>query len=203
MQEIRRIRTRFNQLTLRAGLALAVAGLASSCRQVQPLPLAESHPAQPSGPVLYEWTGAGLTGPVAVRIDLSEQKAELSRGGQPAGWTYVASGTSSHPTPAGSFSIKEKVRQKRSTSWGVVVDASGDTVNRNARNGRSAVPSGGRFVGASMPFWMRINGAIGMHAGPIPHPGRPASHGCIRLPRGMAEILFEVSDLGTPVEVVP
>ena len=195
------------QITSRIGLALAVAGMASSCRQVQPVPLVESQRdrpgQQPAGPALYEWTGAELTGPVTVSIDLSEQKAQLSRGGQPAGWTYVASGTSSHPTPVGSFSIKEKVRQKRSTSWGVVVDASGDTVNRNARNGRSAVPSGGRIVGASMPFWMRINGAIGMHAGPIPHPGSPASHGCIRLPRGMAEILFEVTDLGTPVEVVP
>lgn len=197
----------FKQITSRIGLALAIAGMACSCRQMQPVPLVESQrvsPAQPpAGPVLFEWTGAELTGPVAVSIDLSEQKAQLSRGGQPAGWTYVASGTSSHPTPMGSFSIQEKARYKRSTSWGVVVDASGDTVNRNARNGRSAVPSGGRFVGASMPFWMRINGAIGMHAGPIPHPGSPASHGCIRLPRGMAEILFEVTELGTPVEVVP
>lgn len=197
----------FKQITSRIGLALAIAGMACSCRQMQPVPLVESprvSPAQPpAGPVLFEWAGAGLPGPVAVSIDLSEQKAQLSRGGQPAGWTYVASGTSSHPTPVGSFSIQEKARYKRSTSWGVVVDASGDTVNRNARSGRSAVPSGGRFVGASMPFWMRINGAIGMHAGPIPHPGSPASHGCIRLPRGMAEILFEVTELGTPVEVVP
>ena len=198
----------FKKITSRIGLALVVAGMACSCRhvQVQPLPGVEPRPgrlAQPAGPVLYEWKGAELTGPVAVSIDLSEQKAQLSRGGQPAGWTYVASGTSSHPTPVGSFSIKEKARHKRSTSWGVVVDASGDTVNRDARNGRSAVPSGGRFVGASMPFWMRINGAIGMHAGPIPHPGSPASHGCIRLPRDIAEILFEITDLGTPVEVVP
>jgi lipoprotein-anchoring transpeptidase ErfK/SrfK len=195
------------QITFRIGLVLAVAGMASSCRQLPPLPLVESPRVRldqpPAGPVLYEWTGAELTGPVSVTIDLSEQKARISRGGQPAGWTYVASGTSSHPTPVGSFSIKEKARYKRSTSWGVVVDASGDTVNRNARNGRSAVPSGGHFVGASMPFWMRINGAIGMHAGPIPHPGSPASHGCIRLPRGMAEILFEATQLGAPVEVVP
>jgi lipoprotein-anchoring transpeptidase ErfK/SrfK len=195
------------QITFRIGLVLAVAGMASSCRQLPPLPLVESPRVRldqpPAGPVLYEWTGAELTGPVTVTIDLSEQKARISRGGQPAGWTYVASGTSSHPTPVGSFSIKEKARYKRSTSWGVVVDASGDTVNRNARNGRSAVPSGGHFVGASMPFWMRINGAIGMHAGPIPHPGSPASHGCIRLPRGMAEILFEATQLGAPVEVVP
>ncbi len=195
------------QITFRIGLVLAVAGMASSCRQLPPLPLVESPRVRldqpPAGPVLYEWTGAELTGPVSVTIDLSEQKARITRGGQPAGWTYVASGTSSHPTPVGSFSIKEKARYKRSTTWGVVVDASGDTVNRNARNGRSAVPSGGHFVGASMPFWMRINGAIGMHAGPIPHPGSPASHGCIRLPRGMAEILFEATQLGAPVEVVP
>ena len=91
------------QITSRIGLALAVAGMVSSCRQVQPVPLVESQRVlpgqQPAGQALYDWTGAELTGPVTVTIDLSEQKAQLSRGGQPAGWTYVASGTSSHPTP--------------------------------------------------------------------------------------------------------
>lgn len=187
-------------LFLRIAAMMVLTGLASSCRHAE---TPEPVEVKPGPPVLFEWKGAALPGPIAVKIDLSEQKALLTRGGQPAGWTYVASGTSSHPTPAGSFSIREKVRDKWSTSWGRIVDASGDTVNGNAKNGRDAVPVGGRFVGAAMPFWMRINGAIGMHAGPIPHPGSPASHGCIRLPGELAEILFEVTELGTPVEVVP
>jgi hypothetical protein len=149
---------------------------------------------------LYSWHGSELTGPMAVTIDLSAQKAYLTRGGQPAGWTYVASGKSGHGTPSGSFRVTEKVRDKRSSSWGRIVDSDGDVIVSDAKAGRDG---GGRFVGASMPFWMRFNGPIGMHAGPIPNPGRPASHGCVRLPRAMAEILFGVVELGTPVTVVP
>ena len=149
---------------------------------------------------LYAWEGDSLSGAMAVTIDLSEQKAYLSRGGQPAGWTYVASGKSGHRTPTGSFSVTEKVRDKRSTSWGRIVDGDGDVVVSDAKSGRDG---GGRFVGAPMPYWMRFAGAVGMHAGNIPNPGSPASHGCVRLPRGMAEILFGVVEIGTPVKVVP
>jgi lipoprotein-anchoring transpeptidase ErfK/SrfK len=52
-----------------------------------------------------------------------------------------------------------------------------------------------------MPFFMRFSGAIGMHEGYLP--GYPASHGCIRLPKHMAEIFFKAASVGTPVEVVP
>ena len=41
-------------------------------------------------------------------------------------------------------------------------------------------PRGTAFRGASMPYFLRIHGGIGMHAGYLP--GYPASHGCIRLP---------------------
>ncbi len=41
---------------------------------------------------------------------------------------------------------------------------------------------------------------IGMHAGYLP--GYPASHGCIRLPKGAAKRFFENAPLGTPVNVV-
>ncbi len=159
-------------------------------------------PVKPEKPPLYEWSGDQLAGPVEMVIDLSEQKARITRGGEPAGWTYVAAGVAKRPTPTGSFRITEKVRDKHSNSWGRIVDADGDVVVSDARSGRDPVPAGGRFLGASMPFWMRINGAIGMHAGPIPYPGSPASHGCIRLPQEMAEILFGVTTVGTPVRVV-
>jgi len=190
-------------LPARAAAALLLGSLAS-CHLAKPADAPKAllpAPGQTAHSPLFEWKGANLTGPVAVNIDLGEQKAQLTRGGQPAGWTYVATGTSSHPTPAGSFRVSEKVEHKRSTSWGVMVDASGDTVHSNAKNGRDPVPDGGRFVGAPMPYWMRVNGAIGMHAGPIPDPGSPASHGCIRLPREMAEILFGVAEIGTPVRI--
>ena len=181
-------------LRLLAGIAVTTC---SACRTLPPVP------EPPAAPLLFEWKGADLPGPIAVRIDLSEQKAALTRGGQDAGWTYVASGISGRRTPTGSFRIIEKVEDKHSNSWGVIVDAAGNTVNRDAKNGRDAVPDRGEFVGAPMPFWMRFNGPFGMHAGFLPNPGQPASHGCVRLPREMAEILFGVTVLGTPVKIVP
>ena len=156
------------------------------------------HPQSP----LYEWHGDGLEGPLAVRISLAEQKAYLTRGGQPAGWTYVATGRPSHPTPRGRFRVTEKKRDKHSNKYGMIVSASGAIVNGNAAAGVSRVPSGGRYVAAAMPCWMRLTSyGVGMHAGPIPDPGYPASHGCIRLPSAMAETLFEIAAIGTPVVI--
>ena len=151
---------------------------------------------------LYEWNGSGVSGPARVAIDLGEQKARIYKGGQQVGWTYVATGVEDHRTPTGQFSIMEKLADKRSNLWGIMVDASGDTVNGNAHNGVSSVPRGGHFVGAPMPHWMRLTGSgIGMHGGYIPHPGSPASHGCIRLPYDMATYLYEALPEGTPVTI--
>jgi hypothetical protein len=50
-----------------------------------------------------------------------------------------------------------------------------------------------------MPFFIRFNGGIGMHAGRLP--GYPASHGCVRMPRAMAAHFFANAPLGTPVTV--
>ena len=152
---------------------------------------------------LFEWNGEGVSGPARVAIDLGEQKAHIYKGSKEVGWTYVATGVEEHPTPTGHFSIMEKQAEKRSNLWGIMVDANGDTVNRNAHNGVSNVPAGGHFVGASMPHWMRLTGGgVGMHGGNIPHPGSPASHGCIRLPYDMASYLYGALPEGTPVTIV-
>jgi len=157
-------------------------------------------PAKPPRSQLFQWTDATLPGPISITIDLSDQKATILRGGRPAGWTYVATGKSGHRTTPGRFHISEKVRDKVSTLWGQIVGSGGRVIVSDARAGRDG---GGRFVGAPMPYWMRIYGAVGMHAGPIPNPGNPASHGCIRLPRAMAATLFDFVEIGTPVTVVP
>jgi hypothetical protein len=51
-----------------------------------------------------------------------------------------------------------------------------------------------------MPYFMEFSPAIGMHAGYLP--GYPASHGCVRMPRDLAEQFFERVHSGTPVTVV-
>jgi lipoprotein-anchoring transpeptidase ErfK/SrfK len=92
---------------------------------------------------------------------------------------------------------------KRSNRYGMILDRNGNVVNSNATAGVSRIPPGGRFVGAKMPYWMRItNYGVGMHAGAIPRPGSPASHGCIRLPRDMAETIYQHASVGTRVTIM-
>jgi hypothetical protein len=50
-----------------------------------------------------------------------------------------------------------------------------------------------------MPYFMRFNGAEGMHAGYLP--GYPASHGCVRLPDEKAIAFYRAVEVGTPVSV--
>lgn len=191
------------------GLALLVSFM-PSCRSTSPAspPLASAGGGKTmvvggiEMRMLFDWNGADVRGPISVHINRSEQMARFYKGGQEVGWSYVATGVPGHRTPAGSFRIQEKKEQKDSNIWGRVENANGETVVSDARNGRDRVPTGGRFVGARMPYWMRLTGdGIGMHKGPIPNPGSPASHGCIRLPGGMAEILFSEVSVGTPVTI--
>jgi len=59
---------------------------------------------------------------------------------------------------------------------------------------------GAMFAGAKMPYWMRLTDTgVGMHVGYVP--GHPASHGCIRLNREVAQKLFALVKVGTPVVV--
>jgi lipoprotein-anchoring transpeptidase ErfK/SrfK len=151
---------------------------------------------------LYEWNDDGGPGEVAIRINLSTQMATFTRGDRDIGWSYVATGKSSHPTPSGSFRITEKVVDKYSNAYGSMVDSQGNVTNPDASS-RDRVPPGQRYVPAPMPYWMRLTSwGIGMHAGPIPNPGSPASHGCIRLPRNLAPQLYRTVRVGTRVTIV-
>ena len=176
--------------------------LFSARREMVRRPLLVMPPFASQSP-LYVWHGSGRPGPLSVNIDLSQQKAYLFKNGQNVGWTYVATGRSGYATPTGTFRIMEKIADKRSNKYGMIVDRHGNVVNGNATAGVSRVPPGGHFVGARMPYWMRITGyGVGMHAGPIPYPGSPASHGCIRLPGDMAETIFQHVGVGTRVTIM-
>ena len=151
---------------------------------------------------MYEWNDDGGPGEVKIRINLATQKAHYTRGGRPIGWSYVATGTPGHSTPRGSFRISEKIVDKYSGSYGWIEDGYGNVVNGDAQPG-TPVPAGCHYVPAPMPYWMRITGwGIGMHGGVIPNPGSPASHGCIRLPKPFAPVLFDSVRIGTPVTIV-
>lgn len=156
---------------------------------------------QPKPGKLYEWNGDGRQ-VTHIVVDTDAQQARFYVGSEQVGWTTVASGVAKHPTPVGEFEVMEKVADKRSNLYGKIVKKGGGVV-RSSATSRDPVPAGGRFVGASMPYFMRLTyDGIGLHAGPIPKPGRPASHGCIRMPKQLAPVLYAHTGLGTRVSIV-
>ncbi len=164
-------------------------------------------PAPPPEPVKQEWKYPGeWTGgdkPITkIVINVDTQRATLYHNNEIVGWTYVATGITSYPSPIGDFKILEKVKDKVSNLYGKGYDANGKLVNSDFKQGRDLLPAGGRFEAAKMTYFMRLTGdGVGMHIGPIPRPGRRASHGCIRLPSKMAPILFTHTVVGTPVSI--
>jgi lipoprotein-anchoring transpeptidase ErfK/SrfK len=156
-----------------------------------------------AGAGLYEWKGDGAKGPASVVVRLGEQKAYFYRGGKQVAWTYVATGIEGHRTPTGKFRVMEKKEDKISNLYGKLLDSNGDVVQSDFNLNKETLPEGCQFAPARMPFYMRLSDdGTGMHVGNIPHPGRPASHGCIRLPRAMAEKFFQNVEVGTPVTII-
>lgn len=138
---------------------------------------------------------------VSMLISLPDQRGYLLVNDLVALDFPVATGKRSHPTPAGEYTILQMEREYASNLYGTIYDADGEVYKTDADIRRSEVPEGGRFAGADMPYWMRLtNTGIGMHVGYVP--GRPASHGCIRLRRQAAQTVFSLVRLGTPVRIV-
>ena len=122
---------------------------------------------------------------VSLEISLSEQRGILLVRTAIAMDFPVATGRKSHPTPAGDFTIRAKEKNYASNLYGKIYDAQNVLVVGDADVRSDMVPEGGRFEGATMPYWMRLtDSGVGMHVGYVP--GRPASHGCIRLKRDSA-----------------
>jgi lipoprotein-anchoring transpeptidase ErfK/SrfK len=137
---------------------------------------------------------------IAIEISLSDQRGLLLVDSAIAMDFPIASGKKSHPTPTGSFTIIDKKKSYASNLYGRIVDAEGTVLVSDADTRSHAVPEGATFVGSSMPFWMRLtNSGVGLHVGYVP--GRPASHGCIRLRRDVAAELFALTKIGTPVTI--
>ena len=113
-------------------------------------------------------------GPLLAVISLRDQRLSLyGRDGLITSST-VSTGTPGHLTPTGVFSVLEKHREHYSNIYG----------------------------GASMPHMQRITwSGVAMHAGYVT--GRPASHGCIRLPPSFASDLFGITKVGMRVVVTP
>jgi lipoprotein-anchoring transpeptidase ErfK/SrfK len=105
-------------------------------------------------------------------VSLADQTLNAFDGSTLVGYSNISSGKPGHETPTGTFRISQKDVDHHSSI----------------------------YDNAPMPFYMRLtNYGVGLHGGFIP--GYPASHGCIRLPLGMARELYEHTQFGTPVTV--
>src|SRR6266508_2005237 len=114
---------------------------------------------------------------VHVVVSLPKQRAYLMIGEQIVIDSPISSGKRGHSSPSGHFSVLEKDPNHHSSLYGNFVDSSGRIIRAGVSARIDSAPSGTRFEGAPMKWFMRLTGdGVGMHIGILP--GYPVSHGC-------------------------
>ncbi|MDO8401289.1 MAG: L,D-transpeptidase [Bradyrhizobium sp.] len=112
--------------------------------------------------------------PIMAIVSIKSQQVTLY---DADGWILrapVSTGTTGRETPAGVFAVLERNKEHRSNM----------------------------YDDASMPNMQRITwNGIALHGGPLP--GYAASHGCVRMPFGFAEKLFDKTRIGMRVIISP
>jgi len=112
------------------------------------------------------WDGDGASGSPQIRINLAQQKAFFYKGSELVGMSPVSSGSTTHRTPKGSYKISQKHKDHKSSLYGVIKNtATGEIVNKDADTRKHRPKAGEHWELAPMPYFMRFNGAIGMHVG--------------------------------------
>jgi lipoprotein-anchoring transpeptidase ErfK/SrfK len=183
---------------LRLILSLAVASsfMAGCVTPPKPPP---PPPAKKPAPKESYWHDIEESGSPSIVINLSEQRAYFYKGKSIVGESTISTGRKGFDTPPGKYRVIQKDPDHVSNLYGDYVDENGDVVKKNVDVTKDKKPSGTEFRGAKMPFFMRLTQGYGMHAGYVP--SYRASHGCIRLPRTMAEHFYESALEGTPVMI--
>lgn len=111
-------------------------------------------------------------GPLTIVVSIARQHLTLYDGLTPIATTPVSTGVAGHETPTGVFSILQKNRHHKSNI----------------------------YDNAPMPYMQRITwSGVALHEGRVT--GRPASHGCIRLPQAFASRLWKMTKLNVRVIV--
>lgn len=113
---------------------------------------------------------------VELVVDLEEQAVGRYEDHRLQNWYPITSGKKGYATPTGLFQILQKETSYKSHTY--------------------PKPHGG----ASMPYAMRFYGGYWIHGGILP--GKPASHGCVRLMIDDAQELFKDSRLGDRVFIL-
>ena len=136
-----------------------------------------------------------------VRIDLSDQRAQLLVGPsrQVAIDTPVCTGKPGKATPVGRFPVMEKIADKRSNLFGSLYK---NGVKVHGGDRRKYRGSYDKYIGAPLPYWMRMTGGgIGMHGSNYVH-RVPRSNGCVRTPPPIIDDIYAKMTKGSVIEVV-
>ncbi|MDO4796194.1 MAG: L,D-transpeptidase family protein [Brachymonas sp.] len=157
-------------LRMAAGLALLPAAISSQALAQTQKPTRKRH-RYPLAAGRYYWIPQiAPTGPVVTVVNLHTQMVQVFRNGVAIGFSSASTGKAGYGTPSDLFSILEKRRHHRSSTYN----------------------------NAPMPWMVRLTwSGVAFHAGPLP--GYPASHGCIRLPHDFAPKFFETVARGDTV----
>ena len=180
----------------RSALALSVLALFVSCAEIQTPPTTN---APAPSPIPGYWNGDGVSGSPKIVVNITNQRAYFFKGKQLVGESTVSTGKKGFSTPPGSYQVLSKDKDHVSTVFGDYVDDFGNVVKSNIDSRKDSKPRGSHYDGARMPYAMFFRGGYAMHQGYVPP--YAASHGCIRVPKGMADIFFDNAPVGTPVIV--
>ena len=187
-----------NGRILRIAGTLLVALIICSCEEY-PEPYAAGAGFYPRPAPAGWWHDEGASGKPRIVVRIGEQKAYFYKGKTLVGWTTVSTGKPGFGTPPGHYTVVSKDVDHVSTAFGDYVDGSGNVVRSNIDSRKDHQPKGTHFDGARMPYAMFFRSGYAMHQGYVPP--FAASHGCIRIPKGMASQFFEHAPVGTPVTV--
>ncbi|MGJ4995895.1 L,D-transpeptidase [Bradyrhizobium sp. HKCCYLS3077] len=136
-------------------------------------PVAHARQAKPA-PVTEATAPRAHGDPIMAIVSIKTQKVTFY---DSEGWIWrapVSTGVSGRETPAGVFAVLEKDKDHHSTL----------------------------YDDAWMPNMQRITwNGVALHGGPLP--GYAASHGCVRMPYGFAEKLFDRTYIGMRVIIAP
>jgi lipoprotein-anchoring transpeptidase ErfK/SrfK len=159
-----------------ASVRLAVPAIATFAAMAALVALtadAQAKKAQPAPPI--ESTAPRQAGePIMAIVSIKSQRVTFY---DADGWIFrqpVSTGVTGRETPAGVFAVIEKDKDHHSTM----------------------------YDDAWMPNMQRITwNGLALHGGPLP--GYAASHGCVRMPYGFAEKLFNTTRIGMRVIISP
>ncbi len=136
---------------------------------------------------------------ISIYVSIDKQRGQFLVDGLVAMDFPVSTGVKAFPTKTGNYKVLKKEVSHYSNLYGNMYNAEGKCIDSNA-NATDPVPEGGHFKGSSMPYWQRLtNAGLGLHVGKVRR--RPVSHGCVRLPRKVAETLYAQTSVGTPVTI--